>query len=145
MSIQKLKSTYSVGAYIKKIAEIWNKVNEIIDNLNGTGAAGSGSYKKYVAILSQSGTNPPVAIVLENTLGATVSYNYAGAGLYYGELSASVLTEGKTVIFIGNEADVSTRAYRNDADTFQIDTLDTSLVTANNMLFTTALEIRVYN
>ena len=33
-------------------------------------------YKVYTALLSQSGTNAPTAIVLENTLGVDVSFTY---------------------------------------------------------------------
>lgn len=40
------------------------------------------TYKVYRAIINQTGTNPPVATVLENTLGINPTYAYVGAGQY---------------------------------------------------------------
>ena len=37
--------------------------------------------KRYIALLSQSGTNAPIAIELENTVGAVV-WHYVGPGIY---------------------------------------------------------------
>ncbi len=39
-------------------------------------------YKKYVALLNQTGTDAPVATVLENTLGATPIWTRANQGYY---------------------------------------------------------------
>lgn len=54
--------------------------------------------KMYVALLSQSGTNAPVATVLVNTLGGTVVWTRDDVGLYSATLSG-VFTSGKTVCF----------------------------------------------
>jgi hypothetical protein len=56
-------------------------------------------YKVYTALISQSGTNAPVATVLENTLGGTVVWSRLSAGGYNGTLSAGVFTAYKTVKF----------------------------------------------
>lgn len=48
-----------------------------------TGGGGEG-YKKYVALLTQSGTDAPVATVLENTLGSDIVWYRFGVGCYYG-------------------------------------------------------------
>lgn len=53
--------------------------------------------KSYVALLTQSGTDAPVATVLENTLGGTVVWTRDSAGVYIGTL-ASAFTENKTYI-----------------------------------------------
>lgn len=42
----------------------------------------SGGYKKYVIQISQSGTNDPVVIVLENTLGFEPNWTRYDAGIY---------------------------------------------------------------
>ena len=42
----------------------------------------SGGYKKYVAQISQVSTDPPVAIVLENTLGFIPDWQYSVSGVY---------------------------------------------------------------
>lgn len=43
---------------------------------------GGSSYLVYTAILNQSGTNAPVATILENTLDATITYARQGDGSY---------------------------------------------------------------
>jgi hypothetical protein len=47
-------------------------------------------YKEYVALLTQTGTNAPVATVLSNTLGAIV-WGYGGVGTYSAILSGAFL------------------------------------------------------
>jgi hypothetical protein len=54
-----------------------------------------GGYLKYVALLSQTGTGAPTAVVLENTLGGTVVWTRSGVGDYRATLSG-VFTENKT-------------------------------------------------
>lgn len=49
----------------------------------------SSSYKVYTALLTQSGTNDPVATVLENTLGGTVVWTYGSTGLYQATLTGA--------------------------------------------------------
>lgn len=44
---------------------------------------------KYVAILTQTGTNAPVATVLENSLGGTVVWTRTGTGTYEGTLTTA--------------------------------------------------------
>lgn len=55
--------------------------------------------KRYVALLTQTGTNAPVATVLENSLGGTVVWTYDGVGGYSGTLSGA-FPENKTWISI---------------------------------------------
>lgn len=61
---------------------------------NGSGGGGA-SYSVYTALLSQSGTDDPVATVLENTLGGTVVWIRNDVGDYSATLSG-VFTENKT-------------------------------------------------
>lgn len=49
--------------------------------------------KVYVALLTQTGTNAPVATVLQNTLGGVPVWSYADVGKYIGTLSGA---------FVGN-------------------------------------------
>jgi hypothetical protein len=46
-------------------------------------------YLVYTALLTQSGTNAPVATVLENTLGGTVVWSRDVAGIYVATLSGA--------------------------------------------------------
>lgn len=58
-------------------------------------------YKVYTALLSQSGTDAPVATVLENTLGGTVVWSYASPGTYVATLSGA-FTSNKTFLHLEN-------------------------------------------
>lgn len=55
------------------------------------------SYKVYTALLTQSGTDAPVATVLENTLGGTVVWSYWSIGNYRGTL-VGAFPASKTII-----------------------------------------------
>ena len=55
-------------------------------------------YKEYVALLTQEGTNAPVATVLSNTLGAIV-WSYVQIGFYNGTLS-NAFTANKSNVMI---------------------------------------------
>lgn len=84
MSIDKLKTKFSTGAWLTDVKHYFSKINEIIDYLNNLVIPDAPSYKIYRAILSQSGTSAPVAIVLENTLGGIITWSRNGVGDYKG-------------------------------------------------------------
>ena len=97
-------------------------------------------YKVYTALLSQSGTNAPVATVLENNLGGTIVWTRTSAGLYTGTL-AGVFTANKTWTSITSTATGTvTGAVRTSVDAVTVATssLDSALTNS-------AIEIRVYN
>ena len=52
--------------------------------------------KRYKALISQTGTDAPTAIVLENTLGGDIVWTRTGVGTYYGTLNGA-FTENKTL------------------------------------------------
>ena len=60
-------------------------------------------YKVYTALLTQSGTNAPVATVLENTFGGDIVWSYSSTGSYLGTL-AGAFTSQKTFFYINAEA-----------------------------------------
>ena len=43
--------------------------------------SGETATKTYIALLNQTGTNPPTATILKNTIG-TLTYQYTGPGQY---------------------------------------------------------------
>ena len=107
-------------------------------------------YKVYTALLSQSGTDAPVATVLENTLG-DIEYNRNNIG-NYSIVSNGLFIVGKTTIEFGvlNLTDaVSGQIILSDELTpneneFQIYTRTTAF--ENQDGFTNVkIEIRVYN
>ena len=60
-------------------------------------ANGGRPYKVYTALLSQTGTNAPVATVLENTLGGTVVWSRDSAGFYRGTLTGAFVNNKTTI------------------------------------------------
>lgn len=120
---------------------------------DGTHAAWTntvGGVKKYVALLTQSGTSAPVATVLENTLGGTVVWTRNDAGDYTGTL-ASAFTADKTVLLLGSPTPQSLVATGmllwSSANALSLQTFasdgDTGDLT-DDMLVNTTVEIRVY-
>jgi hypothetical protein len=117
--------------------------------LNGSSVARP--YKVYTALLTQSGINAPVAIVLENTIG-NVTWVYNGIG-QYAAISSNLFLPNKTVLFIqgSNDGDISSivaldRLYWVDQSTINC---ITEIIAAGNfsneILNNTSIEIRVYN
>jgi hypothetical protein len=63
-------------------------------------AGGGSTYKVYTALLDQTGVADPTVTVLENTLGAAITWTRDSEGIYYGELSAGTFDPAKTFINI---------------------------------------------
>lgn len=113
-----------------------------IADLGGGGGGGGASYLVYTALLSQSGTDDPVATVLENTLGGTVVWTRGSAGIYYGALSG-VFTDGKTALMLAPTGSANSCA-RIDANTVAVATLVDFVTPSDDFLSGTTIEIRVY-
>lgn len=112
----------------------------------GIGSGGA-SYLVYVALLSQTGTNAPTAVVLENTLRSDVTWFYSAAGQYYCQLDNPTVADFpffKTWIIIKQEQLCQVCA-NNSQDYIQVitDTIP-DLVSTNGFLAGTSIEIRVY-
>jgi len=99
-------------------------------------------YEVYTALLTQSGTDAPVATVLENNLGGTVVWTYVGDSDYRGTLSGA-FTQTKTVIFwqTGYDAVAKFDCYRLNDNAIEIQNPDTGL---DGTLNYRTIEIRVY-
>jgi len=113
-------------------------------------------YKVYTAIITQTGTDAPIATVLENTLGANATWVRNTIGDYGLLFDSLVLSENKT--FSPNEYQLfntgnntlavgtySIRATRTNGDFFALRTYDTDGNIADDKLSTPIFfEIRVY-
>lgn len=131
-------SIYAVGTY-----DTLNKVNAIFKTPRK-------SYKVYTAIISQTGTGNPTATVLENTLGATITWTRTNVGEYNGALTGA-FTSNKTALFFGPQNDLNGPIYmsggRLDADNIFIHTWtgpDFSAASGADGFDELILEIRVY-
>ncbi len=118
----------------------------INDDLIVTGTNNIRPYKVYSALISQTGTNAPVADVLENTIGF-IGFNYLSVG-NYSITSNNAFTLNKTAIFVNSvllNAETIGCAYGSPLFC-QIATRDSFGVSANDVLsfYKTFIEIRVY-
>jgi len=84
-----------------------NLQNQVIDFPDTSGKLAlltdippSVSYTSYVALLYQVGTAAPSAIVLENTLGGTITWARSAVGIYTGTITGAIFPLNKTVIFM---------------------------------------------
>lgn len=112
-------------------------------------ANGARPYKVYTALLTQTGTNTPIATVLENTLGGAVTWSRDGQG-YYSANSSGLFTLNKTAVFVS----VGVNFISNSNQTTSQRPLTQNKVeiwTKENgtnidaALSQTSIEIRVYN
>ena len=126
----------------------WNlpaMLKEILSRL----APQSPKYKVYTALLTQSGTDAPVATVLENTLGDIV-WSYASIGTYNAALEGAFILN-KTSVKIGSfDALSSSYGYfsftsESQPDIYILQSYDLTDLLADNILANTLIEIRVYN
>lgn len=111
--------------------------------------------KVYIALLTQGGTDDPVATVIENTLGGEVVWTRDDIGVYFGTL-ANAFPLNKTIVpndlFTGVDGTVNCQisVRYSDADSILITVLeagtandiDGNLVGGDNKPY--LLEIKVY-
>jgi hypothetical protein len=69
-------------------------------------ALGITDYRVYRAFITQLGSDDPVAIVIENTLGMDVTFEYSDTGVFYAYTS-EVLFDGPTTILNGKPVTVT--------------------------------------
>lgn len=108
-------------------------------------------YKVYTALLNQSGTAAPTALVLENTLGGSPSLTRGAVGDYSITLNGA-FTSNKTTVLVGtvgngdHSATYSSNAYVTSNNQIRIATFDLdTLLLVDDCLLNTFVEIRVYD
>ena len=111
---------------------------------NGIKTLNSVNYKKYVALLYQTGTNDPTAYVLENTLSSGITWVRNTTGEYEGTVTGE-FTIYKTAIFCNNTNYGEIMAYRKNANTINVYTQDSSGTPTDGQLNYSTIEIRVYS
>lgn len=134
-----------------KLRGVWLKAD-----IEGLSVESSSPYLVYTALLSQdNSTDPPVAVVLQNTLGGIVVWTYGSTGYYQATL-AGAFTADKTVIFItnngGKQTVLVTDVADNPPDGIAIYTYSnnndgsgpSAIVAADGLLISSPIEIRVY-
>ncbi len=117
-------------------------------------------YKVYTALLTQTGTNAPIASVLQNTLDNTIIWTRLDTGLYRATLSSHGTFTNRTGImigcvqpFLGSYARGDTQFLVNDEDEAMPIVLNVRTTDINQMgdatlsdgcLVETFIEIRIY-
>jgi hypothetical protein len=123
-------------------------VSTELATLGQVNAASSRPYKVYTALLNQSGTNAPIATVLENTLGGTVVWSRNVTGAYTATLTGAFITN-QTFINIANTSAGANPplnyviAYKTSVNTVVIQTYYNGAGN-DTLLDNTSIEIRVY-
>ena len=147
--IQTDACTSGIGRVRDKISLL-----QIIARLTCEASEGGGgaSVPTYKATLTQTGTNAPVATVLENTLGGTVVWAYSSTGVYTATL-AGAFTANKTFMICGSANEpggsvatgstFTVQLFRQDANTIMVRVAVDGNET-DERLVETAIEIQVF-
>jgi hypothetical protein len=128
----------------KMVREAFLRISGRVDAID---VATLPKYKVYTALLTQSGTNAPVATVLENTLGGDVTWTRTDLGYYLANTSG-LLTLNKTGFFVQPiDSSVAAFLYSNllDINKIELLTRNAALEGLDGALLKTLIEIRVYN
>lgn len=131
--------------YVAGVAEVTGNptrnftVGSIVDLASST----SLGYTSYVALISQTGTNDPIATELANTTNKTFTFTRVSNGSYRITASGSLFTSGKTIVFLNGGAAEN----NHDVAWLRVSNTIINLETHNNDgKFTSgSLEIRIYN
>jgi len=108
-------------------------------------------YTVYTALVTQAGTAAPVATVLQNTTGGTITWTRPtnpGVGRYVATISGANFTANKTAVIVtsGGNSDMILRpvvSSTTTVDWYNIDSSDNAV--SDVISATTTVEIRIYS
>jgi hypothetical protein len=113
---------------------------------NESGTLAIQKYTSYVATLTQNGSSDPIAVVLENTTGLTITWTYFFEGRYFAEFS-SPTPPSKTFILVGSSLADDTVTFRYSSvngNLILISSKDNTNNFKNGTLQNTTIEVRIY-
>ena len=97
-------------------------------------------YTSYAGYLVQSGTEAPLATVMQNTTGGTIAWSRNSSGNYSGVITGGTFTTDKTLVLINQGGSTSTANIQWGSSTTTI-----SVITgADDLLAKASVEIRIY-
>ena len=153
--------TFYTNSGSNRALDILNNGNIQINNLSGTGtrtvvADASGNlsavtsvdsrpYKVYTALLTQTGTSAPTAIVLENTLGGTIVWTRTGIGVYRATLAGAFVINKVAHFITSGSSDSFKVINRIDSNIIQLASDSFSASPSDGIIGSDTIEIRVYN
>lgn len=134
-TIETLKTYFETGDFPTQ-----QQFVNLFDSLRGQ------TFKRYIALLSQSGSDAPVTVVLENTLGETGTWTRTGSGIYRITLTQTLFQPNKVAVFMGTltTQPVFFLVTRPSTQLITLQTLDSGFSNADDLLTSTPIEIRVY-
>ena len=105
-------------------------------------------YTVYTALITQAGTAAPVATVLQNTTGGTITWTRSSTGRYVATISGKTYTANKTAVLVtfGGSNDNILRPVVTSTtaiDWYNIDSSDQGV--SDTIAATTTVEIRIYS
>ena len=134
-----------VGTQVDPVTEENKTVQFTVGQIAAFANSYSLGYTVYTALLTQAGTAAPVATVLQNTTGGTVTWSRTSAGVYIAEISGTTYPVNKTTVLLGNtnaHNTISAKATTTTKIGFeQIRNADDTNV---DTLSTVSIEIRIY-
>lgn len=100
--------------------------------------------KLYTALITQSGTDAPTQIILQNQLGGIISWSRISAGLYQGDLIGA-FPANRTALYMasGLSNDPGTILTRSNDDQITLN-VTANGVSVDSSIENTMLEIRIY-
>lgn len=107
-------------------------------------------YKSYVAIISQTGTSAPtVDTLLENTIGAAVTFGYSAVGEYTINTTGNSFTTNKTSISVTPGRKTTSNVFLGttiaNTQIINLYSQNTAGSPTNGLISQVLVEIRVYN
>jgi len=136
--------------------QILKQINKLTSVIFGLKEAATPKYKVYTALLTQTGTDAPVATVLENTLGYNITWGYSNVGVYTAIGLPNTFEDDKFAFIqgAGNSSSLASLwAYNGSIDFSQmiLECYDLGNVGSgsfdlkDDILINQFIEIRVYN
>jgi hypothetical protein len=155
--VDKRTNTTYGGSQALQDMQQWYTMQDVTDSIR--------PYKVYTALVSQSGTDAPTAVILENTFGQIPTWSRDFAGQYALIFTGDPLTENKTipppptinssdkVLFnrlitkdgSGFGSQEGYFIYQRNTDIMYIRSLSDVETFSDDILENTPIEIRVYN
>jgi hypothetical protein len=116
--------------------EVGSNLKEIVDYVDQ-----QLPYKVYTAVVSHvTGNSAPTAVVLQNTIGEVLVYDYSSAMDYGITSNSDLFATNKTVVFISSP---SSPLMKVGAKLFNQNYIN--IITDNDVFSGVSIEIRVYN
>jgi hypothetical protein len=130
-----------IGSQIDPITEENKTVQFTVGQIASFANSYSLGYTVYTALITQAATAAPVATILQNTTGGTITWTRTGPGAYTATIADALFTLNKTMVFINGGSATATANIEWASPTTATVTIDT---TADAVLTGASIEIRVY-